>query len=357
MRVFSANKDMDAKAAPEGANNVCGQKRSLPENANINGVENVISKEVDRPVKRKRTTDGNQAKGAYKRYYKRRSGDSETGEDDRLPLLKTVLEKIPNPFVLDIGCNDGSITMATAKFGPSQVVGVDTDMKLVKRARNTVRDAVLTSQKKKTLDIADSGDKDSLKDNDNVFPYNVTFRCEDICKADARTAAEKGKYDVVLCLSVTKWIHITHGDDGIKRFFATVRDCLKKKGCMVLEPQLSKSYKMARKRGQAPKEMTLKAVKLRPEMFKDYLLGEGGFHRMELLRDLRGKGQAFNRPVMAFFKDPSSPLPENLVKDPVIHNEQKAEDSAGNKSISQDNHPVSSSVTKELQKDVSANSN
>lgn len=348
---------MDTKAAPEGANDACGQKRSLPENANINGVENIITKEVDRPVKRKRTTDGNEAKGAYKRYYNRRSGDSETGEDDRLPILKTVLEKIPNPYVLDIGCNDGSITMATAKFGPSQVVGIDTDMKLVKRARNTVRDAVLSTQKKKTVDVVDSGNKDPRKDEDNVFPYNVTFRCEDICETNARTAAEKAKYDVVLCLSVTKWIHITHGDEGIKRFFTTVRNCLKKKGCLVLEPQLSKSYKMARKRGQAPKEMTLKAFKLRPEMFKEYLLGEGGFHRMELLRDVRGKGQAFNRPVMAFFRDPSSPRSENIAKDSAIPNKQKPEDPAADKSLSQDNHPVSSSVTKKPQSDVSANSN
>lgn len=345
---------MNTKAAPEDTNGARGQKRSLSETAIINGVEHGTLKEAERPVKRKRTTDGNEAKGAYKQYYNRRSGDSTTGEDDRLPLLKTVVEKFSSPNVLDIGCNDGSITIAVAKLGLCQVVGIDTDMKLVKRARNAVRDVVLSTQRKPTVAGVNSGNKNACTDADNVFPFNAMFRCEDVCKAGARTAAEKGKYDIVLCLSVTKWIHIAHGDDGIKRFFALVKDCLKEKGCMVLEPQPSKSYKNARRRGQAPKDMTLKAFKLRPEMFKDYLLGEGGFQRMEVLRDVRGKGQAFNRPVMAFYKDPTPASSEEVAKDSAATYEQKPQAPNSNKSAPQEGHPVSPSEAKDREKVDSA---
>lgn len=331
---------MTAKTSSEGTDCVRGMKRPSRETTNINEVERVNSNCVERPPKRIRTTDGNEPKGAYKQYYNRRSGDSCTGEDDRLPLVRTILEKISRPHILDIGCNDGSLTIAIAKIGPCQIVGIDIDAKLVNRARNTVRDFVLSSRREPSIAGMGCDTTKAQTDEDNVFPYNATFRCEDVCDEGARTVAEKGKYDVVICLSVTKWIHITHGDEGIKRFFTTIRNCLNENGCMVLEPQLSKSYKKARKRGQAPKEMTLDKIKLRPEKFKDYLLAEGGFHHMEMLRDVRGKGQAFNRPVMAFFKVPKSFPPRKDSNDMSSPNGRPKKESISETAASQNDRLI-----------------
>jgi hypothetical protein len=34
------------------------------------------------------------------------------------------------------------------------------------------------------------------------------------------------KYDTILCLSLTKWIHLNWGDEGIKRLFTKVNESL-----------------------------------------------------------------------------------------------------------------------------------
>lgn len=53
----------------------------------------------------------------------------------------------------------------------------------------------------------------------------------------------KPEYDFVLALSITKWIHLNHGDDGLKRFFKKIFLNLKPGGCLLLEPQSWSSYK------------------------------------------------------------------------------------------------------------------
>lgn len=136
-----------------------------------------------------------------------------------------------------------------------------------------------------------------------VFPFNVTFRCENVALPESKCSKEVEKYDVIVCLSVTKWVHIAHGDDGIEQLFAVARDSLKVGGCFILEPQMARSYKLARERGQAPKDLDVGKFRLKPSLFRGYLLGkQGGFSRVEILRDVK-KGGDFNRQVLAFFKD------------------------------------------------------
>lgn len=254
--------------------------------------------------------------GSYRAYYKRRVGVGETEKDDRIPLIQRIVERTSNPMILDVGCNDGTLTLEVGRLCPSQVIGLDLDKELVRRARQALRDEVFAAKDANKHNVAEDNTQpdgnddvaivkekssDAQVDACNQFPYNVTFRCEDFAKGDGRSVSEKRKYDVVLCLSVTKWVHIAHGDDGLIRLFAAMRDCLKDDGCLILEPQLKRSYKIARQRGLAPKEFDLGKCKLKPDQFQRYLLTEGGFARMETLRDVR-KGHSFNRPVLAFYK-------------------------------------------------------
>ena len=44
-------------------------------------------------------------------------------------------------------------------------------------------------------------------------------------------------------MSVTKWIHYHHGDEGIATFFRKVYAALRPGGIFILEPQPWKSYK------------------------------------------------------------------------------------------------------------------
>lgn len=155
----------------------------------------------------------------------------------------------------------------------------------------------------------EKGDDKQLNDEDtqNKYPYNVTFRTEDFAAETAgRTAREVEKYDVVLCLSVTKWVHLTGGDVALKRLFSRMHSCLRPGGVLILEPQLKRSYKIARKKGVVSMKNRHfgNDLKLRPDLFGQYLLSEegGGFESMSMLRDVRGKGYSFNRPIMAFYK-------------------------------------------------------
>lgn len=102
----------------------------------------------------------------------------------------------------------------------------------------------------------------------------------------ARTAAVEdcnaplGSMDTVLCLSTTKWIHLNFGDEGLRRLFARVHECLRPGGSFVLEPQPWSSY---RKRATLTPAIAreYRQIALRPHQFVECLLGEFGFRSVE----------------------------------------------------------------------------
>lgn len=59
---------------------------------------------------------------------------------------------------------------------------------------------------------------------------------------DELVAAQRPEYDVVLCLSLTKWVHLNWGDEGLKRLFKRTFRHLRPGGVLVLEPQPWSSY-------------------------------------------------------------------------------------------------------------------
>jgi len=67
----------------------------------------------------------------------------------------------------------------------------------------------------------------------NRFPANIEFRVENYIQEEK----SKGKYNTILCLSTTKWIHFHFGDLGIKRLFNKVYSSLTENGIFILEPQ------------------------------------------------------------------------------------------------------------------------
>lgn len=270
---------------------------------------------------------GNAKNGSYKHYYDRRHGSIDASKDDRLPVIHGACKRFTSSFsLLDVGCNDGALTMQFAQMqNCSAAVGVDIDSALILKARDALRQQAfrakrlergqgdapiscrvvqgrLPSKPPRTIASSESATNTSSIENPS-FPFNLTFRCEDFASEEpTRTAGEVSQYDVILCLSVTKWVHLAGGDEALKRFFARVKKCLKPGGMMILEPQLNRSYKLARQKGLADKSMTFERLKLRPDLFKDYLLKEAGFSNMDMLRDKKSeKGRSFNRPIMAFY--------------------------------------------------------
>ncbi len=61
-----------------------------------------------------------------------------------------------------------------------------------------------------------------------------------------------GSCDVALALSITKWVHINAGDEGLRRFFAALQAALVPGGLLVLEPQPWRSYKQALRKQVPP---------------------------------------------------------------------------------------------------------
>ena len=68
------------------------------------------------------------------------------------------------------------------------------------------------------------------------------FQSNYLPDTDASLASVKPEYDVILALSLTKWLHLNWGDTGIKRFFKKVYRHLRPGGKFILEPQAFKSY-------------------------------------------------------------------------------------------------------------------
>ena len=54
----------------------------------------------------------------------------------------------------------------------------------------------------------------------------------------------------VSSFSVSKWIHLNGGDDGLLAFFRRVHSCLNAGGSFVLEPQSWEGYSKAKRMSQ-----------------------------------------------------------------------------------------------------------
>ncbi|PNX99790.1 7SK snRNA methylphosphate capping enzyme [Trifolium pratense] len=110
------------------------------------------------------------------------------------------------------------------------------------------------------------------------------------------------QYDTILCLSVSKWIHLNWGDDGLITLFAETWKLLRPGGIFVLEPQPWKSYVSNR----AVSETTaanFRNIKFRPQDFQEILLDKIGFRTVEAITsDLTGSTTGFNRPILIFQK-------------------------------------------------------
>ncbi|KAM7302311.1 pre-miRNA 5'-monophosphate methyltransferase [Ixodes scapularis] len=107
---------------------------------------------------------------------------------------------------LDIGCNSGALTtqlyrMLTASgSGYVKVLAIDIDESLIQCAEKS-----------------------------NPFPDSIEYMCLDIMadtsgQAIADYLARYGHktFDITFCFSVTMWIHLNHGDEGLKSFLVSV---------------------------------------------------------------------------------------------------------------------------------------
>ncbi|MED6137921.1 hypothetical protein PIB30_069526 [Stylosanthes scabra] len=259
--------------------------------------------------------------GNYRSYYGYRIGQ-DADEDPRLKVFRK--EWFEDKECLDIGCNNGIITIQIAqKFGCQSILGIDIDSDRVedgywnlkkavglkstgnnpaKRPKLEHKDNADNSENKATV----SSDEDakgiskdvSSSEQSDLFAI-VSFKRENFVK----TRHPPGKqYDTILCLSVTKWIHLNWGDEGLIKLFAEIWNLLRPGGVLLLEPQPWKSYESNRLVSETT-AANYRSIKIRPADFQEILLDRIGFRTVEHVnKDMTDSKTGFNRPILAFRK-------------------------------------------------------
>ncbi|DBA74259.1 TPA: hypothetical protein ACH3X1_011044 [Trebouxia sp. C0004] len=242
--------------------------------------------------------------GNYNRYYGYRLG-SEVEEDPRLQVLDR--RWFHGKRCLDIGCNEGVITLAAVqRFAPLSMLGVDIDEGLIKTAcralsKQRTEESILHQRLTRHTSSAEPGGRPAAQRKAAAAAVrafaNVWFTCEDF----AASQHTPQSLDTIMCLSVTKWVHLNQGDEGLKRLFGKVKQALVPGGWFILEPQPWRSYQQARRKQDmsAAPFAKLDMLELRPEGFPDYLEQELGFM---LARELHvaTSSAGFNRPMYLF---------------------------------------------------------
>ncbi|KAH0889195.1 hypothetical protein HID58_051624 [Brassica napus] len=247
--------------------------------------------------------------GNYKNYYGYRISN-DMDEDPRLKVMKK--EWFQGKDCLDIGCNSGVMTIHIAKkFGCRSILGVDIDSSLIEVARWRLRSFVRTQtsakpgEKKTHSGGADGSEEQSIPlsngsnaETKDLFQV-VSFQKENFLHT---RNLDENRYDTILCLSVTKWVHLNWGDDGLITLFSKIWRLLNPGGIFVMEPQPWKSYEKNRRVSETT-AMNYRNIVLRPEHFQNILLDKIGFRTVEdLTSSLSGVSKGFDRQVLAFQK-------------------------------------------------------
>ncbi|CAA3012591.1 probable RNA methyltransferase At5g51130 [Olea europaea var. sylvestris] len=259
--------------------------------------------------------------GNYRNYYGYRV-DHDLEEDPRMKVLKR--DWFEGKKCLDIGCNSGLITISIAKkFGCQSILGVDIDGDRIEDAHWTLRKVakmsarILSSKKPKRADaeLFNGLENHTSASLTEVTPQkSVDTPCLQGNDLFDIVSFQKGNfvqnwrppqdtyYHTILCLSVTKWIHLNWGDEGLITLFWKVWKLLQPGGVFILEPQPWSSYKNNRLVTETA-ATNYKTIQIPPEDFQDILLDKIGFRRVDnLTSTLSGSKTGFNRPILAFWK-------------------------------------------------------
>lgn len=130
---------------------------------------------------------------------------------------------------LDIGCNTGDLTqelyLYLKNIYPEQsiyMMAIDIDPKLINRAQEANNEKNITFV---AMDIMDQEDKEV------VLKYLASFK--------------ESRFHITFTFSITMWIHLNNGDDGLMKFLEYLKEVSK---ILVIEPQPWHCYRNAQRR-------------------------------------------------------------------------------------------------------------
>ncbi|XP_050218311.1 probable RNA methyltransferase At5g51130 [Mercurialis annua] len=258
--------------------------------------------------------------GNYRSYYGYRIG-KDMEEDPRLKVLKK--EWFEGKDCLDIGCNSGIVTIQIAKkFNCRKILGIDIDSDRVSDAFWHLRKfaragaAAKGNNKAAKMEVAN----DAIGSENSVAPLSIdrnetgtdNLHSEEIDLFDIVSFKKENfvlswsqpdkQYDTILCLSVTKWIHLNWGDEGLITLFSKIWRLLRPGGIFLLEPQPWRSYENNHLVSETA-AMNYRTIKYRPKCFNEILLDKIGFRKVENLSSaVSGSKTGFDRPIFAYHK-------------------------------------------------------
>ncbi|KAJ0181871.1 hypothetical protein K1T71_002593 [Dendrolimus kikuchii] len=130
---------------------------------------------------------------------------------------------------LDIGCNTGNLTQQLYLYLKNMypekniyILAIDLDPKLIKRAQDTNNEKNITFI---------SADIMAEEDKELVIKYLASFNQQ--------------RFHITFIFSVTMWIHLNNGDDGLLKFLHYLKDMSK---ILIIEPQPWSCYRNAQRR-------------------------------------------------------------------------------------------------------------
>ncbi|KAJ0986086.1 hypothetical protein J5N97_004442 [Dioscorea zingiberensis] len=257
--------------------------------------------EEEEKKKKKKKPKGQKRKevfiyGNYRSYYGYRIDRNLSG-DPRLAVLKR--EWFEGKDCLDVGCNQGLITISIAKkFSCQSILGIDIDSGLIETAKWNLQNI---ARKEKTNCRPTKVSGSDVSNSSGHLPHMVLLEAsnDETCKSlGGASPLQKSnplarvsfrnenfvesfhgcyeKYDTILCLSLTKWIHLNWGDGGLITLFVKIWKLLRPGGVLLLEPQPWSSYKRNRLVSETTKE-NFRRILLHPSFFREILLDKVGF--------------------------------------------------------------------------------
>ncbi|CAK6952750.1 pre-miRNA 5'-monophosphate methyltransferase [Scomber scombrus] len=170
--------------------------------------------------------------GNFKNYY------TFNPPENRLSLIpETLLQDLgysgDTTLLLDVGCNSGDLSVALYKHLAQQpeceadkrkvhLLGFDLDETLIKRAQQT-----------------------------NLLPANISFLPLDITEVSNNQLQDylhqhsSSHFHLCVCLAVTMWVHLNHGDSGLLQLLSRLASISQH---LLLEAQPWKCYRSAARR-------------------------------------------------------------------------------------------------------------
>ncbi|EFP07516.1 hypothetical protein GCK72_006587 [Caenorhabditis remanei] len=245
--------------------------------------------------------------GNFDRYYGIRLNPGET--DKRLSAFDKAW--FEHKSILDIGCNVGFLTLSIAKdFSPRRILGIDIDEHLIGVARKNIRhycdhETAVAGKFPVSFGVqfgTISQRTEEPRPFSTKFPDNVWFKKENyVLESDEMLDMIQPEFDVILALSITKWIHLNWGDNGLMRFFKRAYAQLHPGGRFIIEPQAFETY---RKRAKMNEELkaNYSKIEFKPEDFEMWLIETVGYESVEKLGVATAKSKGFERPIDVYLK-------------------------------------------------------